>query len=370
VPRSQPVIDAAAALHADYYRTIASAAFRGLRGPCQHDMITQLDLDSDNIAAALDWLLAHGRRTEVADMCWSLWLYYWLRNSVTEGRRWTCGALGPDGQLPQLQRGRLLASDAFLAAWRRNYPLAQDELTEAQAIAETEGDDDLQLLARIMLIIVYGGLGDESRARQTAAEALRLARTHEDRWAEAVALTGVCWLNAAVGRFDGEDATFAAMVEAAAEAEDPLWIALADDNLAELDVWNGRYSVAASHIVSSLRVLATLRMAYAGVGTLHTAAWLLSRLGDWAAAVRVQSSADGIMDDMNAGLWPLWASRHDQLIDDAREHLGVKEFESCAAAGRQWEFDLAAAASIALLAPLVDGATPASIDVEPRVTSG
>lgn len=344
--------EAVCARHARYYCDVASAASTGLRGTSQHDMITQLDLDADDIAAAFDWLLGHGRRADVADMCWSLWLYYWLRNSVTEGRRWTRGGLSADGPLPPLQRGRLLSADAFLAAWRRDYPLARDELTEALAIAEAAGDDELQLLARIMLIIVHGGLGDEREAQQMAAAALRLARDRHDRWSEAVALVGLCWLNAAVGRLDGEEATFDEMSAAANESQDPLWIGLAADNRAELLIWQGRHSEAAAHIVQSLQVLARLRMAYAGVGTLNTAAWLLSRVDNWDGALRVQSAADAIMERMNAGLWPLWVPRRDRVLDDARARLGTNDYQAAVAAGEEWSFERAAGETIALLTPL------------------
>jgi tetratricopeptide (TPR) repeat protein len=341
--------DALSERHARYYRGVAAEAFTGLRGASQHAMIARLDRDVGDIAAALDWLLSSGQLVEVADMCWSLWLYYWLRNSVTEGRRWTRGALDTNGSLPRLQRGRLLAADAFLAAWRRDYAMANDELTEALEIAGTERDDDLQLLTSIMLIIVHGGLGDEARARQMAERARQLARSHNDRWSEAVALSGLSWLNAAVGRFDEEVPTFEAMVEAAHDAHDPLWTSLAEDNMAELLIWQGRHTEAAVRVIESIRQLAALRMAYAGVGSLNTAAWLLSRVGDWQGAVQVQTAADSIMERMNAGLWPLWLPRRNQLLDEARQQLSPTDFEAAVTSGEPWSFEEAAAQCISLL---------------------
>jgi hypothetical protein len=123
--------------------------------------------------------------------------------------------------------------------WWSDYPLACDELTGAPAIGDTEGDDDLRLLTRMMLIIVHGGLGDESLARQVADEAVQLARNGHDRCSEAVALTGLCWLNAAMNRFDDQVTAFEEMREAAEDSQDPLWIGLAPDNMAELLLWQG-----------------------------------------------------------------------------------------------------------------------------------
>jgi hypothetical protein len=347
-------LNAASARHADFYRAVAETAFAGLRGSGQRAMIAQLDLDADDIAGALDWLLAKGRWIDVADICWSLWLYYWLRNSVTEGRRWTRGVLEADTPLPPLQRGRLLAADAFLATWRRDYVVADEELREAQSIAEQTGDDDLRILTSIMLIVVFGALGEAERARTVADDAIRLSRSRGDRWSECVARVGVGWLNAAVDALAGREAEFGEMLAAATETSDPLWLALAQDNMAELLLWQGRTAEAASLIVKSLAALTDLRMAYAGVGTLHTAAALLTLVGDWFEAIRMQSAADAVTDDMNTELWPLWLPRRERILRGGRERLGEVEYERARSAGCDWSFEEAAAAAIQVLAAYSD----------------
>jgi predicted ATPase len=358
--------EATCARHAGYYRDVALAAFAGLRGDGQRAMIAQLDLDTDDIAAALDWLLAHNRRVDVADMCWSLWLYYWLRNSVTEGRRWTRGALDAGGSLPTLQRGRLLAADAFLATWKRDYTLADEELSEARAISEEVGDDDLHILTSIMLIVVLGAFGDEDGARRVAADAISRARARGDQWSEAVAHVGVCWLIAAVGGFASEEEAFGEMLASATATADPLWVALARDNMAELLMWQGRAAEAAVLISESLSALADLKMAYAGVGTMHTAASLLALVDNWFDAVRVQSAADAVLENMNAGMWPLWVPRRDQLLADAKKHLGETDYERARSAGCSWTFEQAAAESVRILSSVYEASlTISSADNSP-----
>lgn len=351
--RLQPAVyEDACRRHAGHYREVAVAAFTGLRGTGQRAVLEQLDLDAEDIAAALDWLLAHEGHVAVADMCWSTWMYFWLRNSVTEGRRWTRGALVAGSQLPQIHRARLLAADGFLSAWRRDFTLAGSELLDALRIADREGDDDLRLLTSIMLVVVVAGLGDEARARSFASDALRLARERRDRWAEGMCLSGLCWLNAAVGRFDGERETFDEMFAAAHAIQDPMMMALALDNMAEFRQWEGRSSEAAALLVESLRMLVDLRMAYAGVGSLHSTAWLLFLNDDPAAAVRVQSSADAVLRSMDAGLWPPLIPRRDQLLTDAQQLLDHADYERARTTGQGWTFERAAAEAIAELSAL------------------
>jgi predicted ATPase len=346
--------EAAHARHADFYRGVAQRAFLGLRGMSQRAQIAQLDLDADDIGAALDWLLAHDRCVDVADICWSLWLYYWLRSAVTEGRRWTRGALDSAVPLPSLQRGQLLASDAFLATWRRDYAVASEELSEALAISEQAGDDDLRILTSIMLIIVLGAFGDVDRARSAADVAIQLSRARGDRWSECVGQVSLCWLNAAVGALAGEEAAFTEMLSAAAAISDPLWLARAQNNMAEFFLWQGRTSEATSLMVESIKALAELRMAYAGAGALHTAAVLLTLFDEPFDAVRVQSAAAAVLAGMDADLWPLWIPRRDRIFAEARERLGDRDYERARAAGSAWSFEQAAAETIELLSKHAD----------------
>ena len=126
------------------------------------------------------------------------------------------------------------------------------------------------------------------------------------------------------------------------------------DNMAELLMWQGRKSEAACMVVQSLTALVDLRMTYAGVGSLNTAAWLLTLFDDWFDAVRVQSAADAVMENMNAGMWPMWLPPRERLLKDARERLGDADFERARAAGCEWVFEQAVAETIAVLDKLVD----------------
>jgi tetratricopeptide (TPR) repeat protein len=321
-----------------------------VRGSGKRETIARLDLEIENIATALDWLAAHGRRTDVAEMCWSMWSYHWLRGALAQGRRWTRGALAAEGSLPSGPRARLLASDGFLAFLQRQYDTAGPELLEALEIAKREGDDDVSLRASVLLPLVFGGTGEQERARSLAAEGLRLARTSQDRWAEVMALTGLCWLNAAFGHFAGEEGTFDDALVAAHELDDPLLLAMALNHMADLRMWQGRYTEAATLLAESVALFGDLRMVTAGSSCLHSIAIFLARLDRWAIAVRLQAASDAAMQSIETGLWSPWLPRRERLLSDARQSLGDVEFDHALATGQAWTFDEAVGAASTALA--------------------
>jgi hypothetical protein len=145
---------------------------------------------------------------------------------------------------------------------------------------------------------------------------------------------------------------FDEMLVTARASQDPLWTSLAEDNMAELRIWQGHHALAATGGIESLSQLAKLRMAYAGVGSLNTAAGWLSRVDDWPGAVKIQTAADSILERMDAGLWPLWVPRRGRMLDEARQRLAGSDFEGAAKSGEEWTFEHAATEAIPLMTPI------------------
>lgn len=340
--------------HAQYFRVHASARFEELRGTNQPEELERLGLDVPDMGAAVNWLLAHDRRSEAADICWSMWSFHWLRGTLSEGRRWIQETLTAEGPLLPVPRARLLAADAYLASWQRDFDAAGTESVEALELAQAADDDEVLTLVHLLLLHVFGSIGDESRARESAAEAIRLARARDDRWAEAFALTVLCLLEAATGHFDGNDEAFEQALTLARETQDWLVPALALIALAELRLWQGRIPEGAALLSQSLAMFAEIRMAMIGTSCLHSTAVLLGRVGDWATAVRLQSAADAILDGLHANLLPAWVPRRTRLLADARERLGARNYDEALAEGRRWTFDDAAAAASVALARVAD----------------
>ena len=312
----------ALARHAAYYQALAVRTGNVLRGKGQREALRALDADIDNVQVAVESLLADGRQEAVADVAWALWLYCWARGALSVWRGWTRAASGGDGTLPVSARARLMGADGFLAMWQQDYDTALPQLLQALELGRQVDDEGLVTLVDISLVIAQGGVGDESAARAAGQEALRLARAAGDRWSEAYALTGMCFLDVALGRFAGREEVFDAMVDAARDCEDPLCLAWALGNFGELRLAAGDIANAAGLISESLQMCDQLAMTYAGSFSLDSTAMILTSAGDDATAVRVEAAADAAMRRIQAPWWRPRVPRRDRLLADTRRRLG------------------------------------------------
>jgi predicted ATPase len=316
----------ALARHAAYYQTLAVTTGELLRGGQQRRGLDALDADIGNIQLAVESLLADGRQEAIADVAWALWLYCWARGALGVWRAWTRAASAGAGTLPIRARARLLGADGFLAMWQQDYDTALPELREALDLGRQVEDQSIIALVDIALVVVHGGMGDETRARAAGREALRLARAADDRWSEAYALTGLGFLDVALGRFAGREDDFGEMLSAARACADPVCLALALGNCGEFQLATGDLTAAVELISDSLRMCDELGMVYAGSFSLDTAATLLGSSGQPATAVRLEAAAQRAMQRIQAPWWQPRVARRDRLLGDARLRLGDTDY--------------------------------------------
>ncbi len=85
--------------HAEYFATLADAAKLGLEGGGQqHRWFEHLDLEHENLRAALGWATRTGDSKLQLRLASSLAHFWWSRGYLSEGREWLASALarGPD----------------------------------------------------------------------------------------------------------------------------------------------------------------------------------------------------------------------------------------------------------------------------------
>jgi tetratricopeptide (TPR) repeat protein len=168
--------------HADYFAALADEARVGLRGPEWLHWERRLELENDNLWAAL----AYARDApdpDVAVRLGTLGWYFGLADRVSEGRRFLELALAATrDETPVELRIELLADLCYLAAEEADLDAAVAAGERAVSLAAT-AEAPWQLgFAQLMLALAVAQSGDVERAATIAHDAAATLEASGDDW--------------------------------------------------------------------------------------------------------------------------------------------------------------------------------------------
>jgi len=216
--------------HALYYLAMAEQAEPEYFGAQSKAVLDQLELEYENLRAALHWLVESEERELALHLDGTLWWFWYARGHLSEGRQWferlwpgsegvkapvRAKALKNAGWLAHQQKDfdqaetllskglevyRLLGDKQNIAtslhrlglvAWARgNYKLAQALTEDALSLFKQVGSKEG--IADSLLVLSYViEQGDYTRARELAEQAATLFREIGDQWAMAYTLLGL-----------------------------------------------------------------------------------------------------------------------------------------------------------------------------------
>jgi predicted ATPase/DNA-binding CsgD family transcriptional regulator len=203
--------------HAVFYMTLAEESELELVGPQQALWLERLELEHDNLRAALDWSLQQDgdtietqRRMEIAlRLVGALRRFWQMHGHLNEGQTFTEKALSAsEGILVTVQaRAKALIAAGTLASIQNDYDRTEAYCRESLLLFRELGDQQGMALSLYLLSVVPMMKGDNVAARSLTEEALTLFRemgdnervawslstlglldTHEEKYANAGAL--------------------------------------------------------------------------------------------------------------------------------------------------------------------------------------
>jgi predicted ATPase/class 3 adenylate cyclase len=292
--RDNGALDELRRRHAERFLELAGAAENELEGPEQAVWLERLELELDNIRAALDWHLACRRAEEALKLVSALGHFWRAHGHVSEARQWLSKALSQaDGVPPNvlanalwwsarqaaaqddleaeippleealrlfrtLERPReaayVLGELGWIALQRGDPERAEQLCEEALAVARDTGDPAAISAQLNYLADVYSARGDHLRALAAHEEALALRRTLNNPMLvtnSTYNLGIAAWENDEIERArDAFEETHAL----AARLGDVLHTAASDFMLAELDLGAGELDEAERRIRGCLAV--------------------------------------------------------------------------------------------------------------------
>ncbi len=187
--------------HLDWFTKLAERAETQLRGPAQAVWLRTLEVDHDNLRAALEWSRSEGINNEAGlRLAGALGRFWWMHGHLTEGRQWLENALANTRGVTGT-RGRALLEAGRLAWSQDDHKRAQALCQESLAMFRHLGDEEGTIDALNSLGLVAFRT-DFAAARTHFEEALVLSRRLEDRRRTAFLLNNLGLVAGAQGQYE------------------------------------------------------------------------------------------------------------------------------------------------------------------------
>jgi len=169
--------------HAAYFLSFAEEAEPNLKSTGQLTWLTQLEMEQDNLRAALERLIA-SREAELAlRLCGALRPFWFRRGYWSEGRGWLRAALDLPAEYVQLAtRAKALYAAGELVSYQDDDAEARLLLEESVALYRQLGDEDDLIAALSVLGLVLQNQGDLAASYALEEESITLARKLNNTW--------------------------------------------------------------------------------------------------------------------------------------------------------------------------------------------
>jgi len=386
----------------------------GRRGP----WLSRLDLEIDNLRAALEWAVADGTDASVTlglRLAAALLWFWRFRGYAAEGQTWVAQLVDlPLAATPAARetRAAALVSGGALAWLRDDHATARALLEESARLAQTAGQTRVEAYALANLGQALMGQQDFAAARAVERESVRLFRALDDRWGLAQALLFLGRAERDGGDHEAARAAAEASLRLFTDLGDEWAMALSLSHLAFLDYLQGDTRQARQRLEQRLAIEARLgdkwstnqallllanidlaegdftraaglcRRGMAGlrefgleaalVDPLDVLGCALAGLGQYEAAARVWGAATAIREASR--LTPSAGRRadihFDAFVARARDALGAERLAAAIAAGAALSLDDAVALAAPPASPDTAALSAASPAIPPAPTTG
>jgi tetratricopeptide (TPR) repeat protein len=238
--------------HAAFYQALAERAESELTGPAQTEWLTRLEVEHDNLRAALGWAVERQPPTATGvQLAGSLWRFWWMHGHYHEGRNWL-ESLVSQGVGSEAERGKALYGAGSLATEQGDYERAAVLLENALSAARSAGDATVVTLALTDLGNIARQQGAYGRATNFHAEALALRRENGDQRGVAVSLGNLGLAALHQGEYGRAEELLAEAATAFRVVGDDHSLMTTISNLAHAAAFRGDYGRARSLLEESL----------------------------------------------------------------------------------------------------------------------
>jgi len=305
--------------HAEYFTAFAETWSPRLRGPEQALGLDRLEIEHDNIRAALAWSVATGRGDLALRLVAAAWLFWYIRGYAAEGLRSATEVLDRfDLALPS--RGEALHGCAQLAWQQRDVVTAEHLASEALALFEQQHDDSGRGVALMCLAncaLVRGNLAD---AERQYAEPLQLLRASSNFWGASIVLNNLGVIARTTGRYADAEQYLSESFELGRRTGDPWRKIMALGSLGEVYVERGMPARAAEVLMQVFVLQRETHNLFSLAMDLENCSRIAGDLSEWEHCLQLAGAEDGIRRRFGSA-WQLEPGAL-KAVEAARHALG------------------------------------------------
>jgi predicted ATPase/DNA-binding SARP family transcriptional activator len=279
--------DAAKDAHAHWFLALAERATPALTGPDQVAWFDRLEIDLDNIRAALEWTLDQPKAEHALKLASALRRFWLARGYLVEGREWLERALarGEDAD-PATRAKAMFAAGAlafFLGDSCRATALAEEGLSICRSLGDSRGIAD----ALLGLGHLTRQTGDLDGAAMYLTEGIAVADAADDRTNRSLLQEAMGKVFVDQGDLDRAEALFSEVLRHYQLTGGQRGTASILTALGDVARRRGDVEQAIGLVEDALVIVRRLRDAYAISAVLLELTSLIVKRGDHARAVRL-----------------------------------------------------------------------------------
>ncbi|MGQ0550547.1 MAG: ATP-binding protein [Armatimonadota bacterium] len=290
--------------HQDWYLGLAEKAEPELEGAQQLAWLERLDVEYDNLRAALEWSKRGERGPEPGlRLAGALWFFWFVRGYLSEGRTWLEGALARSVGSSTSPRAKALFYGGVLALLQDDYRLAAALSEEGLLLCQELGHKRGIALAQVPLGLVAFRQANYGRATALFEQSLALFRELGDRWGIALSFWGLGIMALYQGDFGRAKRMFDDSLTVFRQLGNRWGIAFSASRLAIVARREDDYERAAALFEESLSLQRDLRDKWGMAFSLHNLGLVVHYQGDHERAIRLCMEGLILMREVGDKWW-------------------------------------------------------------------
>ena len=367
--------DAVSSRHAQYYGSLAKQAELELLRPAQLAWHARLEVELDNMRAAMGWAMEHGQYTCALRIATALWRLWWTHGYWHEGLQWVKKGLADAQAIPDTLRAKALTQAGWLTRdlgdytqgiamlqesltlWRQikdqggialildilgttvmrqgGYPEATIMLKEAYHLGQQLGDPlrTYDTLAKLGLAAAENG--DSQRAIEIYLESLALARAAGDDHHVAKILSNLGAVYTHLGDYDRAVACYSEAMPIYQELGARASAAIACANRGVVALKQGEYARAFDWLSQAVVTLQKFGDKTYPILYIEPIAFIAKEQNLPDRAVQLLSASESLRKAIGLGRTPVDQADYDACLASVRGQLGETAFATAWAAWRE-----------------------------------